>query len=465
MVAPTLLGGLLAAALVPFTHAAAGGRPDIKAAPFHPGRAFPASAPRTKTCAVKAGTNGSDDSAAILQAFHSCNNGGTVVLDKTYTICNPLDLTFLNAVDVALTGTVNFCDDIDHWLPRTFKYTFQISSSMWKFGGKDVNIYGNGVGTLNGNGQKWWDRFASNATLERPILFVTDDSLAHSLIYSHPPLMNSHPPHLESQERPLKKASKQWFNLIANSTDVLISDINIKVGSTSSNPAKNTDGWDTYRSDGIVIQNSVINNGDDCVSFKPNSTNIVVQNLVCNGSHGISVGSLGQYIGTFDVVENLYVYNTSMSNASDGARIKVWPGMDTPFQPNLSGGGGSGYVKNVTYDTFHNDNNDNAITIDQCYGQKNQTICNQYPVSFSRQSNMTISDIYFRNFDGTVSSKNDPRVGSLVCSSPSSMALITSQKCVNINASKINVKAPSGKNPQWLCVNLDTGDQELEISS
>lgn len=32
---------------------------------------------------------------------------------------------------------------------------------------------------------------------------------------------------------------------------------------------------------------------------------------------------------------------------------------------------------------------------------------------------MTISDIYFKNFDGTASKKYDPRVGSLVCSSPS----------------------------------------------
>lgn len=178
MVAPTLLTGLIAAALVPLTHAAGAAapkRPDIKATPFHPGRAFPVSAPRTKTCAVKPlGTTGGDDAANILQAFKDCNNGGTVVLDSTYNICTPLDLTFLNAVDVAITGTVNFCDDIDHWLPRTYKYTFQLSSSMWKFGGKDVNIYGNGVGTLNGNGQKWYDRFASNATLERPILLVTD---------------------------------------------------------------------------------------------------------------------------------------------------------------------------------------------------------------------------------------------------------------------------------------------------
>ena len=54
----------------------------------------------------------------------------------------------------------------------------------------------------------------------------------------------------------------------------------------------------------------------DCVSFKPNSTDILVQNLHCNGSHGISVGSLGQYKGEVDIVKNVLVYNISMYNAS-----------------------------------------------------------------------------------------------------------------------------------------------------
>lgn len=54
----------------------------------------------------------------------------------------------------------------------------------------------------------------------------------------------------------------------------------------------------------------------DCVSFKPNTTDIIVQNLHCNGSHGISVGSLGQYEGEVDIVENVLVYNISMFNAS-----------------------------------------------------------------------------------------------------------------------------------------------------
>lgn len=130
-----------------------------------------------------------------------------------------------------------------------------------------------------------------------------------------------------------------------------------------------------------MLQSSTVKNGDDCVSFKPNSTDIVVQNLACDGSHGISVGSLGQYMGEVDIVENVYVYNISMKNASDGARIKVWPSSFTPFQPSLSGGGGSGYVKNVTYDTFYNEGNDWAIEVTQCYGNKNLTLCNQHPVS------------------------------------------------------------------------------------
>ena len=226
--------------------------------------------------------------------------------------------------------------------------------------------------------------------------------------------------------------SPQWYTFVANSTDVVFSNIDISGASTSSNPAKNTDGWDTYRSSNIVIQNSNINNGDDCVSFKPNSTDIVVQNLVCNGSHGISVGSLGQYAGEVDIVKNIYVANISMSNASDGARIKVWPGAASALSGDLQGGGGSGEVSNVTYDGMTVSNVDYAIEITQCYGQKNITLCNQFP------SNLTIEDITIKNFKGTTSKKYDPLIGYLQCSSPT--------VCKNINISNIDVKSPSGTN-------------------
>lgn len=204
----------------------------------------------------------------------------------------------------------------------------------------------------------------------------------------------------------------QWHYLIANSSDILVTDIDIFSRSESENFAKNLDGWDTYRSDNIVIQNSHVNHDDDCVSFKPNSTNVIVQGLVCNGSHGISVGSLGQYPGTFDVVENLYIFNISMSNATDGARLKVWPGADVEKPEGWVGGGGAGVVRNVTYERFYQDNNDGAIKIDQCYGAVSAEECEADP------SLMIITDVLFKDFWGTTSSKFDPMVGSLICSSP-----------------------------------------------
>lgn len=70
-----------------------------------------------------------------------------------------------------------------------------------------------------------------------------------------------------------------------------------------------------------------------------------------------------------------------MSNASDGARIKVWPGIQSEFSTLLNGGGGSGYVRNVTYELFKNTNNVWAIEVNQCYGQSNATLCVLYPVS------------------------------------------------------------------------------------
>lgn len=87
--------------------------------------------------------------------------------------------------------------------------------------------------------------------------------------------------------------------------------ITISIVSGSSNPPKNTDGWDTYRSDGVVISDSVVTNTDDCVSFKPSefpvsiemhhllkkphhhsvadSTNILVANMFCSGSQYVNL--------------------------------------------------------------------------------------------------------------------------------------------------------------------------------
>ncbi|KAM0431380.1 hypothetical protein ACHAPT_005357 [Fusarium lateritium] len=414
-------------------------RPHIEPSPYSSGKDFPASPQRDhrRYCYVKPGNGkNSNDASRIFKAFKKCNNGGTIVLDKKYTIASPLDLTWLEHVDVVITGEVHFKPDPYYWAENSFKFPFQNMSSFWKVGGEDIHIYGdlnNEQSLLDGHGQAYWKEIETNKTassrLLRPILFTFED--AHGASMTNLRMRNS----------------PNWFNIIANSSDVLISNLDVRASSVDGVKIANSDGWDTYRSDNVVIQNSYIDNTDDCVSFKPNSTNVIVQNLVCNGSHGISVGSLGQYKGETDIVENLYIYNIFMSNASDGARIKVWPGIETKFQSLLNGGGGLGRVRNVTYDRFYHQNNDNAITITQCYGQKNQTLCNEFP------ANLTIEDITLRNMWGTTSKKFDPRAGSLVCSAP--------DRCSNIVAENITVTVPSKEPPVYDCQNLDTDSLDI----
>ncbi|CAI7650739.1 unnamed protein product [Penicillium glandicola] len=398
----------------------------------HPHNSFkplPVSHARTRTCHVANHGHGRDDSANVLTALKKCNNGGKVVFDadKTYTIGKALDMTFLKHVDIEIQGHVQFSNDTDYWQANAFYQVYQNATTFFQLGGEDVNLYGEG--TLDGNGQVWYDLYAEDALILRPIL-VGIIGLNGGTI------------------GPLTlRYSPQWYHFVANSSNVLFDGIDISGFSSSANVAKNTDGWDIYRSTNVVIQNSVINNGDDCVSFKPNVTDILVQNLHCNGSHGISVGSLGQYPGEVDIVENVLVYNISMFNASDGARIKVWPGVASALSTDLQGGGGSGLVKNITYDGMTIDNVDYAIEVTQCYGQKNLTLCNEFP------SNLVIEDVLFKNFKGVTSGEYDPYVGTIVCSSP--------DVCSNIKASNIDVLSPDGDD-QYTCTNVD--DSLLDIN-
>lgn len=77
------------------------------------------------------------------------------------------------------------------------------------------------------------------------------------------------------------------------------------------------------------------------------------------------------------------VRNISMYNSSEGARIKVWPDSFSEKSANLKGGGGTGSVRNVTYDGMWLDNVDYGITITQCYGQDDEEECFKHPVKLS----------------------------------------------------------------------------------
>ena len=130
-----------------------------------------------------------------------------------------------------------------------------------------------------------------------------------------------------------------------------------------------------------------------------------------------------------------------MSNATDGARIKVWPGSPAALSGDLQGGGGTGRVNNITYNEMSITNVDYAIEVTQCYGQKNLTLCDEFP------SSLTITNILIENVHGQTSNKYSPESGLIVCSSPT--------VCSNITLEDIAIFSPNGTENLFTCGDVD----------
>lgn len=378
-----------------------------------------------KICAVQPLGGGRDDGPSINQAFKDCSENAAIILDSYYSVNTLLLAEGLSHVDIVLSGTVQYTPNIAYWSPNSLYMTYQNATTFWFLSGNYIHLYGGG--TIDGNGQVWWDTYnvsqnsgtagGSSTTFARPVP-LTVGNASHVVV-----------------EDITEIGSPFWNNFVYQSTNVTYRHINISSVSYSSAPTANSDGWDIYRSSYVTITDSTVNNDDDCVSFKPNSTNIVVSNMWCNGSHGISVGSLGQYAGETDIVENVFVKNVTMQHAQNGARIKVFGG--SPYA-NSTAGGGSGYVRNITFEDFYVNDVDNPIYLNQCYSTSAE-VCAQYP------SNLSISDVHYINVTGTSSGAEGSVVVDLECSA----------ECEDITATGTDLRSPNGT-ATYICENIAT---------
>lgn len=126
---------------------------------------------------------------------------------------------------------------------------------------------------------------------------------------------------------------------IMHSSKVLMEDIYVNSTSHSGNPARNTDGLDTLFSDNITLRRWLVDNGDDGISLKANSTNVVLEDSILRRGQGFALGSIGQYKGAFETIENVTVRNVSMINTNFAVNVKTWTGDQVNYPPNGGGGG------------------------------------------------------------------------------------------------------------------------------
>jgi polygalacturonase len=162
--------------------------------------------------------------------------------------------------------------------------------------------------------------------------------------------------------------SQFWTMAVFNASDVLFE--NIYINSTSNSSVRtlthaskysrsdkimfartqastlNTDGIDTFYTNNITIRNWTIVNGDDAVSPKANTSNMMVQDSTFYDGSGIAIGSIGQYPGMYEFIENVTAERITTIGTNAAAYVKTWTGVEKGVPPN-GGGGGLGFARNI----------------------------------------------------------------------------------------------------------------------
>ncbi|KAL0387318.1 UNVERIFIED_CONTAM: Polygalacturonase [Sesamum radiatum] len=231
-----------------------------------------------------------------------------------------------------------------------------------------------GGGVIDGRGEKWWDlpckphRGINGTTQPGPC----DSPVAIRFFWSS---------NVTVQGLKIKN-SPQFHFRFDSCHDINIDSLYVK--SPAGSP--NTDGIHVENSNDVRIYNSVISNGDDCVSIGAGTYNVDIRNITCGPSHGISIGSLG-IKNSRACVSNITVTDSVIKHSDNGVRIKTWQG-------------GFGSVSKVTFKNIHMDTVRNPIIIDQYY-------CNNKACP-NQTSAVYVTDISYTNIKGTYDVRSPP---------------------------------------------------------
>ncbi|XP_059631999.1 polygalacturonase At1g48100 [Cornus florida] len=339
------------------------------------------------------GDGSNDDTAAFREAWKAACavENGVLLAPSDYTFmitstifsgpCKP-GLVF------QVDGVLMTPNGPDSW-PK------EDSNKQWLVFYKLDGMTFTGTGTIEGNGEKWWElpckphRGPNGSTLPGPC-----DSPALIRFFMSSNLMVSG---LCIQNSPM-------FHMKFDGCEgVLIEKLSI----SSPKLSPNTDGIHIENTKAVGIYNSVIGNGDDCISIGTGCSDVDIEGVTCGPSHGISIGSLGVH-NSQACVSNISVRNVVIRDSDNGVRIKTWQG-------------GTGSVTGISFENLQFDNVRNCIIIDQYYcltkACRNQT------------SAVYLNDVSYRNIRGTYD----------VRSPPIHFACSDTMPCTNITMSEVEL--------------------------
>ncbi|VFR02337.1 unnamed protein product [Cuscuta campestris] len=234
------------------------------------------------------------------------------------------------------------------------------------------NFMVRGGGVIDGNGHIWWKESCKVKTQEACDSGVTPFAVTFQNGKN------------VSVKNLLFKNSQRMHLVFSNSEVVRAS--NIVIITPEDSP--NTDGIHVSRTTDIVISNSVIGTGDDCISIVNGSMNVRVSRIVCGPGHGISIGSLGKHEDFEEHVSNVGVNTVMLKGTTNGVRIKTWQG-------------GKGSARNIRFENVVMQNVTNPIIIDQYYCDKPRDKNGNILSCPEKKEAVQVSNVVYRNIRGT----------------------------------------------------------------
>ncbi|XP_030480822.1 probable polygalacturonase At1g80170 [Cannabis sativa] len=304
-----------------------------------------------------------DDTQAFQKAWDTaCSTSSAVLLvpqDRRYLVnATKFQGPCAEKLVIQIDGTIVAPDEPKNWNPKFAR--------QWLDFTKLEGVIFQGQGVIDGSGSKWWaascKRNKTNPCKGAPTALTIDSSN-------------------DIKVKGLTIQNSQQMNfVIARSNVVRITGVKV----TAPGDSPNTDGIHITQSTNVVLQDSRIGTGDDCVSIVNASSNIKMKRIYCGPGHGISIGSLGKD-NSIGIVTRVVLDTAVLKETTNGLRIKTWQG-------------GSGYVQAVRFQNVKMIDVANPIIIDQFYCDSPKSCENQ-------TSAVSISKIIYKNISGTTTSK------------------------------------------------------------
>ncbi|KAK7267317.1 hypothetical protein RIF29_19986 [Crotalaria pallida] len=306
------------------------------------------------------GDGRTDDTQAFKKAWQAaCSSRGAILLvPKKKYLLKPIRFSgpCKSRITIQISGTLVASDnpsdynkDPAHWL--RFDNIEKLSV--------------NGGGTIDGNGNIWWQ----NSCKKNKKLPCKDAPTALTFYKCN---------NLNVEDLTVRDGQQIQLQF-QDSKNVKASGLTV----TAPEDSPNTDGIHVTNTRNIKISSSLIATGDDCISIVSGTKNLQATDITCGPGHGISIGSLGAGKSK-EFVSGIVVNGAKLSGTTNGLRIKTWQG-------------GSGSASNIKFQNIEMDNVTKPIIIDQNY-------CDQNEPCKKQESAVRVRNVLYQNIKGTSAS-------------------------------------------------------------